>query len=219
MMSGQTATPGDEMATEQPVRRPRKPAKDSATAKRILEAAKRILTDHGYSRLTLEAIERESGEFRALVAYYYGNKQGLVQAVVDSLMEDEDAELQAELAAIPDGNDRVAALLEAQRHISADWRGFRAFYELLPNIMHDDAMRARLAEAYRSSRAIDCGTLAAANVALGPSDLEKVAALSVAVVEGLAVQYAADREGFDHDGTFRLWIAMLLASLRGTTSD
>jgi hypothetical protein len=39
--------------------------------------------------------------------------------------------------------------------------------------------------------------------------------LSVAIVDGLAVQYAADQEQFDHEGTYRLWEAMVLAYLRG----
>ena len=125
---------------------PRETTLDSPTAQRILEAAERVLTDKGYSRLTLQAIEQESGEFRALVAYYFGNKRGLVQAVVDSLMSEGDATLRQKLAEVADSADRVLALLETQREISADWRGFRAFFELLPHIMHDDQMRARLAE-------------------------------------------------------------------------
>ncbi len=185
----------------------------SPTAQRILEAAKRILTEKGYQHFTLKEIEEESGEFRALVAYYFGNKRGLVQAVVDSLMEDEDVGLRGELAAIADPGARVAALLDAQREISADWRGFRAFYELLPHIMHDDVMRARLAESYRSSRELDRRCLEGASAGAEAADLDRLAALSVAVVEGLAVQFAADRARFDHDGTFGLWRRMLIDRL------
>ena len=46
-------------------------------------------------------------------------------------------------------------------------------------------------------------------------DLDKLAALSVAIVEGLAVQYAADQEHFDHEGTYRLWEDMVLALPQG----
>ena len=153
------------------------------------------------------------------MAYYFGNKRGLVQAVVDSLMEEGDADLQAALETIPDPEARVAALLDAQRGISADWQGFRAFYELLPHIMHDDVMRGRLAEAYRSSRELDRRCLEGAASDLDKADLDQLAALSVAVVEGLAVQYAADREGFDHEATFRLWQGMVRERLtaRGDT--
>ena len=188
---------------------------ESPTAQRILEAAKHILTEKGYQHFTLKEIEEESGEFRALVAYYFGNKRGLVQAVVDSLMAKDEDDLRTALPAIADPGERVDALLDIQYEISADWRGFRAFYELLPHIMQDDVMRARLAESYVSARELDRRCLESAGGTMDAADLDRLAALSVAVVEGLAVQYACDRERFDHEGTFRLWRAMMIERLQG----
>lgn len=193
---------------------------ESATAMRILEAAKRILSDRGYSRLTLQAVEEESGEYRALVSYYFGSKQGLVEAIVEDLMQSEDVALRARLEEIEEFQPRVQALIDQQRQISADWRGFRAFYELLPHIMRDERLRADLAADYAKSRELDRQTLAAGQGGLGgqggqeAAELDKLAALSVAIVEGLAVQYAADQDHFDHEGTYRLWEAMVLAYLR-----
>lgn len=184
----------------------------SATAMRILEAAKKILSERGYSRLTLQAVEEESGEYRALVAYYFGSKQGLVDAIIESLMDAEDEALRDHLEGIDDPEERVRKLIDEQRQISADWRGFRAFYELLPHIMRDDRLREDLAADYAKSRALDRQTLAAG--ASGGKDLDKLAALSVAVVEGLAVQFAADQEHFDHEGTYSLWADMVLAYLK-----
>ena len=185
----------------------------SPTAVRILEAAKKILSERGYSKLTLQAIEEESGEYRALVAYYFGSKQGLVDAIIDSLMDAEDEALREHLEGIEEPEERVRTLIDEQRQISADWRGFRAFYELLPHIMRDDRLREDLAADYAKSRELDRQTLAAGGRG-GDRDLGKLAALSVAIVEGLAVQYAADPESFDHEGTYRLWEDMVLAYLR-----
>lgn len=193
---------------------PEQPRVVSPTAQRILDAAKRILMEKGYQHFTLKEIEEESGEFRALVAYYFGNKRGLVHTLFDSLMADDDVRLRVELAGILEAGERVTTLLDAQQEISADWRGFRAFYELLPIIMQDDVMRARLAESYGSSRELARSCLESENVTVNGADLERLAALSVAVVEGLAVQYAADREGFDHEGTFRLWRSMVVELLK-----
>jgi AcrR family transcriptional regulator len=187
---------------------------ESPTAQRILEAAKRILSEQGYARLTLQAVEEESGEYRALVAYYFGNKQGLIDAVIDALMDAEDDVLRKRLAGIDDPDERVGALIDEQREISADWQGFRAFYELLPHIMRDERLRQVLAADYAKSRELDRQTLAAGQPTRRDEDLERLAALSVAVVEGLAVQYAADQERFDHEGTYRLWQEMVLAYLQ-----
>jgi len=184
----------------------------SATAMRILEAAKRILSEKGYSKLTLQAVEEESGEYRALVSYYFGSKQGLVDAIFEDLMQSEDAALRERLDKIESPDERVCVLIDEQRQISADWRGFRAFYELLPRIMRDERLRAGLAADYAEARELNRQTLAAGRG--GTPDLDKLAGLSVAIVEGLAVEYAADQEHFDHEGTYRLWQAMVLAYLR-----
>ena len=188
----------------------------SATAMRILDAAKRILSEKGYSKLTLQAIEEESGEYRALVAYCFGSMQGLVEALIDSLMESEDEALRERLDEIEEPGERVLAMIDKQRRISADWQGFRALHELLPNMMRDERLRADLAADYAKSRELDRPTLAAGQVGgnAGGEDLDKLAALSVAIVEGLAVQYAADQEHFDREGTYRLWGDMVLAYLR-----
>jgi AcrR family transcriptional regulator len=191
----------------------------SATAMRILDAARRILSEKGYAKLTLQAVEEESGEYRALVAYYFGSKQGLVEALIDSLMDDEDLALRERVDAVHEPDERVRTLVDEQRAISADWRGFRAFYELLPHIMRDDRLRAGLATSYAQSRDLDRQTLAFGRGALAAADLDKLAALSVAIVDGLAVQYAADPEHFDHEGTYALWETMVLACLRETRAD
>ena len=189
----------------------------SPTAQRILTAAKRILSEEGYAKLTLQAVEKESGEYRALVAYYFGNKQGLIDALFKDLMHSEDAALRVRLDEIDAPDERLRELIDVQRQISADWRGFRAFYELLPHIMRDERLRTGLAVDYAESRELNRQTLAAGETGRGDVDLDKLAALSVAIVEGLAVQYAADREHFDHAGTYRLWEDMVFAYLRATS--
>ena len=80
--------------------------------------------------------------------------------------------------------------------------------------MRDERLRQVLAADYARSRELDRQTLAAGQPTRRDADLERLAALSVAVVEGLAVQYAADQERFDHEGTYRLWQDMVLAYLQ-----
>ena len=70
-------------------------------------------------------------------------------------MGDEDAALRDKLSKLSPGEEKVHALIAGVQGISADWQGFRTFYELLPVILDDDALRARLAESYRASRALD----------------------------------------------------------------
>jgi AcrR family transcriptional regulator len=59
------------------------------TARTILAAARRVLLKSGFQALTLSAIGEEAGQNGALVSYYFGNKDGLIAALVDSIVYDE----------------------------------------------------------------------------------------------------------------------------------
>src|SRR5262245_30441838 len=67
-------------ATQQePARGPGRPPSDAPD--RILEAAFEVLKRDGYAGLTTAKVAAASGQNKALIAYYYGSKQGLVAAV------------------------------------------------------------------------------------------------------------------------------------------
>jgi len=53
------------------------------TAQRLLAAAQRLLTSGGFEALKLSAIARAAGESKASIGYHFGNKAGLVTALVD----------------------------------------------------------------------------------------------------------------------------------------
>ena len=58
------------------------------TALKILEAAKRLLVSKGFEAITLEAIAAEAGVNKASTRYYFGNKAGLMGAIVDEIVLD-----------------------------------------------------------------------------------------------------------------------------------
>ncbi len=55
------------------------------TAERILEAARRLLLRGGFEALRWDAIAAEAGRNKSAIKYYFGNKKGLILALVDSL--------------------------------------------------------------------------------------------------------------------------------------
>jgi AcrR family transcriptional regulator len=175
------------------------------TAKRILAAAQDILADRGYAELTMTAIAQVSGANRALVSYYFGGKAGLLAALVDTLFQDPDVGLVEEIRATHEGAARAAAFLDWQQRVSASDRTNRMLYELLPHALRDPDVRARFAEEYRVYRAVDADCLGAAPRDLTGEELEALAAVSIAVVEGLGIQRALDPDGFDHERAWRTW--------------
>ncbi len=182
-----------------------RPRRLPATAKRILEAAKTIVAERGFSELTMTALEQESGANRALVSYYFGDKAGLVAAIVDSLFEEPDSEVVEEIRDSSEGPERTLRFLEWQQRVSANDRVNRMLYELLPHAFKDAQIRLRFAEEYRLYRTVDADCLQPTPVQLTPEEAEALAAVAIAVVEGLAMQRALDPDGFDHASAWRCW--------------
>jgi AcrR family transcriptional regulator len=175
------------------------------TARRILAAARRIVSERGYAELTMAALERESGANRALVVYYFGSKAGLVAALIESLFQDPDVGLVEEVRAGSEGPERAVRFLDWQRRVSVNDRTNRMLYELLPHALRDPDVRARFAEEYRVYREVDGDCLGAAPRRLDDAQLEALAAVSIAVVEGLGIQRALDPDGFDHAAAWAMW--------------
>jgi AcrR family transcriptional regulator len=183
------------------------------TAERILKAARRVLLKKGYTALTMQQIEKESGINRALVHYYFGSKAGLVDVLVETLFEDPAFGYSDEVVRAPEGEQRRKALLAWLLRIVRDQRSARLLYELLPHFLRSPRLRAHVAELYSAYREFDGRCLASAAPDVDWVARERLGALSVAVVEGLGVQLAVDPGGFDEGGAYALWEEMVAAYL------
>ncbi len=53
-------------------------------ARKLLRGARTVLRKRGFQALTLEAVGREAGEPQSAITYYFGNKQGLINALITS---------------------------------------------------------------------------------------------------------------------------------------
>jgi AcrR family transcriptional regulator len=72
----------------QPVRRRRPgPQLDPEADRLLLEAAKRLLHDVGYARLTMDAVAREAGVARTTLYRRYRDKADLVSAAINGLRQ------------------------------------------------------------------------------------------------------------------------------------
>ena len=175
------------------------------TAARILEASKRLLDERGFAGLTFEAIAAEAGENKASIRYHFGNKAGLIEALADSVVHDDNvALLKALRRPGVAGADRVATLLRMHRHSTKAQQGYRRFWDLFPHLVRDEELRPRMAELYRWYRDLDEWALAPDADARLKRELDALCAITVAVCDGLAEQIAADAE-FDVDAVFDYW--------------
>ena len=183
-----------------------------ATARRILEAARRILEREGYAGLTYEAIAAESGEYKDSVRYHFGSKAGLIAAVVDSSVHDASLSIYAGIRELPQASERVAAVIDASRRLpGADdaW----VMWELLPHVTRHEALRLRVAALYEWYREHYLEVFGAEDDPARAALARNYATILLAVLDGLAMQKALDPDGVDLDAVFDLWQQVVLGSL------
>lgn len=184
------------------------------TAQRILAAARRLLVRDGFTALTLSAIAVEAEESKASIGYHFGNKDGLVAALVDSLTHDANLALIQECSSLPPGPARLQALLEGETRIVADASTFQAFFEVLPYALRDPALRRRVAALYDGYRETVWRCISDAEPALS-IEPRSFCALMIAIVDGLAIQYCLDPEGADVASAIKQWEALAQPRVSG----
>jgi AcrR family transcriptional regulator len=174
------------------------------TAQRILAAAQRLLASGGFEALRLSAIALEAGESKASIGYHFGNKSGLVTALVDSLAHDANRDLIEETVKLPRGEQRIHALIDGETRIAADAEAFQSFFDVLPHALRDPDLRGRVAALYDGYRETVLRCLDAED-AVARERLRPFAMLMIAIVDGLAIQHGFDPESADVAAATALW--------------
>jgi len=183
------------------------------TAQKLLRAAKDIIATEGFGALTLNSVSAASGENKAMIAYYFGNKAGLVAAVLDSVIHDEYIASQDRMKDV-DPRRRTLRIVEEMRRMDAAAEEFRVFFELLPHALRDEALRQRMAVLYTWYWRVKLEWLGVTDSsgALEDPELLGLAQILSAVIDGLAIQAAIDPE-LDLANPYRIFHKMLKCSL------
>ncbi|OLZ40330.1 TetR family transcriptional regulator [Natrinema saccharevitans] len=112
------------------------------TREEILAATYRCLREHGYADLTIEKIGTELERSPSLIYHHYEDKDALVLACLEYLLEYFEGELGQE--GIEDPPARLEELLEwwLGAEVDDEWAGFvTAMFELRTQAIHDAAYR------------------------------------------------------------------------------
>jgi AcrR family transcriptional regulator len=159
-------------------------------AQKILKAAQRLLERKGLRGVTLDAIAEVSGQPRSSVSYYYQGKQGLIDALLDSVLY----RLQLAYMGLF-STDSAPGPSELHRHLLGRTSPIRAFFLMLPAVLHDQELRKRAASFRHELRA----WLAECMRGPHPSDQDALdlASVIVACMDGVAIQTLYDPAGFD----------------------
>lgn len=156
---------------------------------RILAAAAETMKSEGYAGLTVAKVAARAGESKALIAYHFGSKHGLVAAVGRDLAE---SITQRVLAAI-EGVDTVEALvrgvaIEAERLADEDPRVPRLYFDLAAVSVVEPEVRATIQAINRQWREVLTERLVAAKDGPTPKQAEAATLLILAGVQGMSLE-------------------------------
>jgi AcrR family transcriptional regulator len=161
----------------------------SGAAERILDAAYEVLKRDGYAGLTTAKVAAASGQNKALIAYYFGSKRGLVSAVARQVSATLTDEVLGEL-----GQPRSAEEL-AERLADGVWRAMdrdeglqRVYFDLASQSIVDPQVGAIMLEMKEGHRAVLRQLLRDLPDGPPPGELDGVVVFLIAGLEGLSLE-------------------------------
>jgi AcrR family transcriptional regulator len=163
----------------------------SPTAKRLLAAGRAIIAADGLRELTVKRVTDRADENLASVHYHFGNKAGLISALLDTHTYDASIEFIERARDVPVGPTRTDVWLDGMLEIVHDDESFTAFFEMLPYALREPALHDVLAALYTWYREAHLAVLSPAG---GTPRAEALTVLILAAIDGFAVQRAISPE-------------------------
>jgi AcrR family transcriptional regulator len=197
-----------------------KPNKQQVRSERstnaLLDAAAELIVEGGLGALTFAAIGERAGYSRGMVTARFGNKDGLIDALIDRIVTRWSHRNVIPLTKGRTGLEGAITLVEAIRAQAAkDPRGLRVLYSLMFEATgSDEDLRVRFAKFHEVMRADFAGYVRAGqrdgSVRSGPSP-DREGELLVASLRGIGYQWLLDPTAFDP--------VKALTYLRDTTTE
>ena len=175
------------------------------TRARLLDAAAELFAERGIEASTVEAIAARAGRTSGALYDHFGNKEGLLYALLESYVSDVATVIGAELLAADTLDERLLALWRnVTRPPRNDGRWLALEHELWSYAARHDEARAHLARRYRAAwRAVDT----VADDWLDDGEHAPVGAALIGTLFGLEMMRRIDRRAITDD--------IAVAALRG----
>jgi AcrR family transcriptional regulator len=166
-----------------------RPGRPSTGARdRILDACLEVLKAEGYAGLTIAKVAARAGESKALVAYHFGSKQGVVAAAARELGRIITDDVLAGVAGARTVEEVVRGAADAiWRILERDPRLPRAYFDLNAVSVVEDEVRSVLREVKAGWREVVAGLLRDAG--LDPQRVPAATVLVIAALEGFSLEW------------------------------
>lgn len=188
-------------------------APEEARREQILGAAYDVALRTGIDGVTLRAVAAEATLSHSLVAFYFRRKDQLIGALLDRVLATTAMlHVSDDVARLPHAPDRLGTVLQRElARLAHEPRDIRLFLEYWALGVRDAAIRQKIGAALERYRAAFRSLAEEVLLAGGPQHRDvtpaALAAVSVSLVTGCAVQALSDPHGFD--------TAAYLAAARG----
>ena len=183
---------------------PAHPAKHlPASARQILSAALRVVKRSGLEALTLDTVARASGQPRSSVSYYFGDKHGLVVAVVDAAVAESASAYLRAMRNLRLGDSLDVAL----RPLLHTRSPLRVIFDLLSAARRDDVLMHKLASHHCWLRAQLASEICGHGEVSRPT-CNAWATLVVAAIDGLTIQRLVDPASPEPDAALMAFDAL-----------
>ena len=160
----------------------------------ILEAGRDILINEGFAALTVRHTAEKCGIRQATLQYYYKTRDLLFQAIFESALADEKANIDRLLNRV--GNE-PGHILKARitGHFEASSREFtsRFFYQLWARASLDDYMAEKMDDFYMRHVKLMTDLITGYNPALSKNEAKKRALFALSTLEGATVVKNVER--------------------------
>lgn len=151
----------------------------------ILQIALRLFAENGYDRTPTSLIAREAGVSEGLIFRHYGNKAGLLEAIIRSGKSQVDESMQPYRR----GADPREAIVQ---HIRESFRLIReniAFWRLVHQLRQQAAVQQNAESQIEAFKQSVVGQLAVPFQLLGATQPIEEALLLFAIIDGITGQY------------------------------
>jgi len=174
---------------------------------RIVSAARKLLAEEGYDRVTMKQVAREAGVAQGLIHYYFSGKDEILLEVLMKVSREYTEETERLDHSLPEGERLADAALAATRErVSRMPEWYRLRYELFAMGLRKPAFLPGVAALLGSGREGIAATLGRISGGENPesaSQREALAAVLLSCFDGLALQKLADPGGFDLDAAYQ----------------
>lgn len=169
--------------------------------KQLIEATRDSIGEVGFAATTVQSIARRAGVSSGIIAHYFGNKMGLLEATMRELLAQLKLDLMQRLPENPTPEQRLNAIIQTNfSKTQVDPLSAKTWLAFWSSAMHEPAF----AQLQQINKQRLHSNLKFAFKAMGNSDPDLAAASLAALIDGLWLRGALSPEGIDAERCVQL---------------